>query len=65
VVDAFDALTSARVYRDPICVAAANAELVRGAGSHFDPEVVAAWLRTVDYCLDVPPGVPGAVRIVQ
>jgi response regulator RpfG family c-di-GMP phosphodiesterase len=65
VVDVFDALTSARVYRDPICVAAANAELVRGAGSHFDPEVVAAWLRTVDYCLDVPPGVPGAVRIVQ
>jgi response regulator RpfG family c-di-GMP phosphodiesterase len=65
VVDAFDALTSARVYRDPICVAAANAELVRGAGSHFDPEVVAAWLRTVDYCLDVPPGAPDAVRILQ
>ena len=65
VVDVFDALTSARVYRDPICVAAANAELVRGAGSHFDPDVVAAWLRAVDDCLDVPPGGPGAVHTVQ
>ena len=54
-----------RVYRDPICVAAANAELVRGAGSCFDPEVVAAWLRTVDDCLDAPPGVPDAVRIIH
>jgi HD-GYP domain-containing protein (c-di-GMP phosphodiesterase class II) len=45
VVDAFDALTSARVYRDPTCVERANAELVRAAGSHFDPDVVAAWLR--------------------
>jgi len=65
VVDVFDALTSTRVYRDPICVAAANGELVRGAGSHFDPDVVAAWLRTVDNCLDVPPGDPDAARIVQ
>jgi response regulator RpfG family c-di-GMP phosphodiesterase len=48
VVDAFDALTSARVYRDPTCVERANAELVRAAGSHFDPEVVAAWLRCMD-----------------
>ena len=65
VVDAFDALTSARVYRDPLGVAAANAELVRGAGSHFDPDVVAAWLRTVDDCLDVPPGVPDTGRTLQ
>jgi len=65
VVDVFDALTSARVYRDPICVAAANAELVRGAGSLFDPEVVAAWLRTVNDCLDVPPDHSGAGRILH
>jgi response regulator RpfG family c-di-GMP phosphodiesterase len=56
VVDVFDALTSARVYRDPMCVASANAELVRGAGSHFDPEVVAAWLRCADDCTNVPAG---------
>lgn len=65
VVDVFDALTSARIYRDPVCVAAANAELVRGAGSHFDPDVVAAWLRTVDRCLDVPPEDPDAARTLQ
>jgi putative nucleotidyltransferase with HDIG domain len=57
VVDAFDALTSSRVYRDAVCIAAANAELVRGAGTHFDPAVVAAWLRCADDILDAPPGV--------
>jgi len=46
-VDAFDALTSGRVGHLP-SVERANAELVRGAGSQFDPEVVAAWLRCVD-----------------
>jgi response regulator RpfG family c-di-GMP phosphodiesterase len=53
VVDVFDALTSARVYRDPICIDRANAELVRGAGSHFDPDVVAAWLRQLDRTPDI------------
>jgi putative nucleotidyltransferase with HDIG domain len=48
VVDAFDALTSCRVYRDPMCVDWANAEIVREAGSQFDPDVVAAWLRYQD-----------------
>ena len=48
VVDVFDALTSARIYRDRLCVDRANAELVRGAGSQFDPDVVAAWLRYMD-----------------
>jgi len=57
VVDVFDALTSSRVYRDAVCVAAANAELVRGAGTHFDPAVVAAWLRCVDDCVETPPAV--------
>jgi response regulator RpfG family c-di-GMP phosphodiesterase len=56
VVDVFDALTSARVYRDPICVDAANAELVRAAGSQFDPDVVAAWLKAVDWVLALTEG---------
>jgi response regulator RpfG family c-di-GMP phosphodiesterase len=51
VVDVFDALTSSRLDRDPVCIDEANAELVRAAGSHFDPDVVAAWLRSVDQCL--------------
>ena len=46
VADAFDALTSARVHRDPLSHDDANVELVRGAGSHFDPEIVRAWLMT-------------------
>ena len=54
VVDVFDALTSTRVYHDAVCVASANAELVRGAGTHFDPTVVAAWLRCVDDILGAP-----------
>jgi response regulator RpfG family c-di-GMP phosphodiesterase len=50
VTDAFDALTSPRVYRSPFDVARANAELVRTSGTQFDPDVVAAWLRCVDAC---------------
>jgi putative nucleotidyltransferase with HDIG domain len=48
VADAFDALTSPRAYRGPIDPSHANAELVRSAGSHFDPDVVSAWLRCAD-----------------
>jgi response regulator RpfG family c-di-GMP phosphodiesterase len=65
VADVFDALTSARVYRDPICVASANAEIVRGAGSQFDPDVVAAWLRCVDRCTNVPAGSWGGSGVLQ
>jgi response regulator RpfG family c-di-GMP phosphodiesterase len=52
VADVFDALTS-------LCMAIAhtsepvNGELVRCAGSRFDPDVVAAWLRCTD---DAPLG---------
>jgi putative nucleotidyltransferase with HDIG domain len=46
VADAFDALASARVHTDPLSRDDANVELVRGAGSHFDPEIVRAWLMT-------------------
>lgn len=48
VADAFDALASARVHRDPLSRDDANVELVRGAGSHFDPEIVRAWLMTAE-----------------
>ena len=55
-----------RVYRDPI-----SASRPRTPSSCAAPvpvstrEVVAAWLRTVDDCLDAPPGVPDAVRIIH
>jgi HD-GYP domain-containing protein (c-di-GMP phosphodiesterase class II) len=45
VADAFDALTGHIEDPDSEIRDAANAELVRYAGSHFDPAVVRAWLR--------------------
>ena len=44
VVDAFDAMTSDRPYRRALSVRQARAELARCAGSHFCPDVVAAFL---------------------
>jgi len=49
VVDTFDALTWSRPRRDPISRARAAAELVRGAGAQFDPDVVRAWLRVAEW----------------
>jgi len=45
VADAFDAMTSDRPYRRAMSPQAALAELERGAGTQFDPEVVAAFIR--------------------
>jgi HD-GYP domain-containing protein (c-di-GMP phosphodiesterase class II)/putative methionine-R-sulfoxide reductase with GAF domain len=45
--DAFDAMTSDRVYRAAMPVADALAELRGCAGTHFDPEVAAALVETV------------------
>ena len=44
VCDAWDAMTSDRPYRQALGAADARAELARGAGSQFDPTVVAAFL---------------------
>jgi putative two-component system response regulator len=47
--DAFDAMTSDRPYRpDGLTVTDAVADLVRCAGTQFDPEVVAALVRAVE-----------------
>jgi putative nucleotidyltransferase with HDIG domain len=43
VADAFDAMRSARSYRPELSEAAAIDELRRGAGTQFDPDVVAAF----------------------
>ncbi len=42
VADAFEALTSDRVYRERLTDSAALGELERGTGTQFDPNVVAA-----------------------
>ncbi len=44
VADAFDAMTSARPYRQPLTVAHACDELIRHAGTQFDPDCVEALL---------------------
>lgn len=44
VVDAYDAMRSIRVYKDPIPAEKAVDEVIRCCGSHFDPEVVQVFL---------------------
>ena len=59
VCDAFDAMTSARPYRDAIEAAAALAELRRCAGTQFDPAVVNAFGRALfDLAVETPTAEP-------
>lgn len=44
VADAFDAMTSERVYRKAMPLEQAKQELIQGAGKQFDPEVVKVFL---------------------
>jgi diguanylate cyclase (GGDEF)-like protein len=47
--DAFEAMTSDRVYRSAIGLDAAAAELRRGAGTQFDPRAVEALLAVIEH----------------
>ncbi|MGN6367678.1 MAG: response regulator [Phycisphaerae bacterium] len=44
LADVYDALTSRRVYKPPMSHDQAREIIVRDSGSHFDPEIVAAFL---------------------
>jgi len=44
VADAFEVMTALRSYKRPVSARAAREELVRCAGTHFDPRVVRAFL---------------------
>jgi len=44
VADSYETMTAARAYKRPLSPSAARAELVRGSGTQFDPEVVRAFL---------------------
>jgi putative two-component system response regulator len=46
--DLYDAITSRRPFENPLSFDDANAELVRVAGSHLDPDVVRSWLQMVE-----------------
>jgi diguanylate cyclase (GGDEF)-like protein len=48
VADAFDALTTDRIYRERCSIGDAVAELQRHSGRQFDPDVVAALCRVLD-----------------
>ena len=43
VVDVFDAMTGIRPYRRPATASDAMEYICKGAGTHFDPEMVACW----------------------
>ena len=62
VTDFYDALTSARAYRGAMSTGEAIALVAKGAGTHFDPDIAAAFLRIYergDLTLDA---LPSAVR---
>jgi putative two-component system response regulator len=44
LADVFDALMSRRVYKTPMTLEEATKVIVEGRGTHFDPEVVDAFL---------------------
>lgn len=46
VADALDAMTSARPYRQARPFEYAKAEILKGSGTHFDPEVVTAFIKS-------------------
>ncbi len=48
IADVYDALTSVRSYRAAMTHQQAIAIITRDAGTHFDPEVVQAFLRVID-----------------
>jgi putative two-component system response regulator len=58
VADAFDAMTSARPYRDGMTVDAALVDLARGVGTQFDAECVAAFGRALAAGAFARPGEP-------
>ncbi len=48
VADAWDAMLSCRPYQNPRSVREARAELLRCRGTHFDPAIVDAFVRSLD-----------------
>jgi putative two-component system response regulator len=48
LADVFDALINRRVYKEPMSLEQARAIIVEGRGSHFDPDVVDAFVAIFD-----------------
>ncbi len=47
IVDAFESMTSTQFYRDPIPVERAAEEIVKGAGTQFEPKLVEAFRKAL------------------
>lgn len=54
VVDAYDAMTNDRAYHKKMTTEMAKAELIRNAGTQFDPNIVSAFLEVLEGMLPVP-----------
>ena len=50
VADVYDALISRRVYKEPFSHAESVAIMTQGRGSHFDPDILDAFLDIQDEC---------------
>jgi HD-GYP domain-containing protein (c-di-GMP phosphodiesterase class II) len=61
VADAFDAMTSGRVYQPAVTKEDAFKELRRCAGTHFDPDVVMAFGSAVSRMRDLEVASPGSI----
>ena len=48
VADVFDALISKRHYKDAMDVESAKAEILKGAGTQFDPKIVAVFIKLLE-----------------
>jgi putative two-component system response regulator len=48
VADVYDALISKRVYKPAMSHELASKLIIEGAGSHFDPDIVDAFVQIVD-----------------
>ena len=53
LADVYDSLTSKRVYKDRMSHQQAREIILEGRGSHFDPDIVDAFLRREDEFIDV------------
>lgn len=53
LADVYDALTSKRVYKDAFTHEIARSMILKDAGTHFDPDIVQAFLRTQQQFVDI------------